>query len=148
MPRQQQQPQCMSAAAQLSPVSKPSPTQTPVDRRSFDSTADQEPRQRPVPGRQPNAGGRGGRSDAGNTAPAQPSSQKAEKQWRTYLHTREGLAKEGLIDSTSSSSGGQLSAPVIWWQSLPFKQAVTAGQCSACRKLLLLLKCGRSWLHA
>lgn len=73
------------------------------------SAVDQSPRQRPAPGGQANAGGRGGtaNTDAGSAAPAKPSAAAAEQQWRTYLHTREGLAKEGLIDGSSSSPSGK-----------------------------------------
>jgi hypothetical protein len=46
-------------------------------------------------------------------APARSSGQKAEEQWRTYLHTKEGLAKEGLTDSISSSSGEHAPASFV-----------------------------------
>uniref|UniRef100_A0A383WFG9 Maltase n=1 Tax=Tetradesmus obliquus TaxID=3088 RepID=A0A383WFG9_TETOB len=78
---------------------------------AVEASVDQSPRQRPAPGGQANAGGRGGstNTDAGSAAPAKPSAPAAEQQWRTYLHTREGLAKEGLIDGSSSPSGATVS---------------------------------------
>ncbi|KAF6253912.1 glycosyl hydrolases family 31-domain-containing protein [Scenedesmus sp. NREL 46B-D3] len=69
--------------------------------RSVGASDVQQPRLNPTPGNHANAGGR--------VATAAASGPKAEQQWRTYLHTKEGLTKEGLIDSASSMSGATVS---------------------------------------